>query len=346
MYSRLASQTDAVEARASLALLAWLARTQRAILATTMSELLVATWEDGVFAVSERGCEHELAGHSVQQVTTDGHGGVLAVVDGCSVQRRSREGAWTTVASAGAPLRCCVASQGNIYVGTDDARVLCLALGQELVALEGFERVQGRETWRAGQALVNGEWLGPPLGVRSISATPEGALLANVHVGGIPRSTDAGRSWQPTIEVEADVHEVRAHPSRPEIVAAAAAAGLCLSVDGGATWSLQRDGLHDSYCSAVAFLGNDVLVAASEGHFATTGRIYRRAIDQRTALSPLIDGSSAWTDGIVDTYCIGVSGSRVAFADHAGKVYFSRDGARTWSTWSHRLPSPSSLQLL
>ena len=58
-------------------------------------------------------------------------------------------------------------------------------------------------------------------------------LLANVHVGGIPRSTDGGVTWQPTIDVDSDVHEVRAHPHRSGVVMAAAAIGLCASRDGG-----------------------------------------------------------------------------------------------------------------
>lgn len=316
-----------------------------------MAEVLVATWQDGVFAVREHGCEHELAGRSVQHVTTDGRGGTLAVVDGGSLQRRGLKGSWTSLALADRQLRCCVASQGRIYVGTDEARVFCVTesgtsgAAGELVELLGFGRVPGRETWRAGQALVNGKLMGPPLGVRSISATLDGALLVNVHVGGIPRSTDAGSSWHPTIEVEADVHEVRAHPRRPNVVAAAAAVGLCLSRDGGATWSVEREGLHDSYCSAVAFLGDDVLVAASQGHFASTGRIYRRAIDATAPLRPLIDGPSGWTDGIVDTHCIAVSGAQIAIADHGGKVYSSPDGGVSWATWSHGLSSPSSVHL-
>ena len=93
-------------------------------------------------------------------------------------------------------------------------------------------------------------------------------LLANVHVGGIPRSTDGGVTWQPTIDIDTDVHEVCAHPIDPEIVIAAAAAGPGISHDGGATWTIEQDGLPASYCSAVAFLGRDLLVAASTDHFA------------------------------------------------------------------------------
>jgi len=188
--------------------------------------------------------------------------------------------------------------------------------------------------------------MGPPLGVRSITATTDGVLLANVHVGGIPRSTDAGKSWHPTIDVATDVHEVKAHPSRPNIVVAAAAAGLCTSTDGGATWSVQTDGLHASYSSAVAFLGNDVLISSSEHHFAAQGRVYRRPIDENVPLKPVGNGLPEWTQGIVDTHCIDVQGSRVALVDHGGNVYVSRDAGRSWSSLSRGLPAPSSLHFL
>jgi photosystem II stability/assembly factor-like uncharacterized protein len=214
---------------------------------------------------------------------------------------------------------------------------------QSLAQLHGFDSVKGRETWTAGQALVDGRLVGPPLGVRSISAAPDGALLANVHVGGIPRSTDGGISWHPTIEVECDVHEVRAHSSRPGIAMAAAAAGLCSSRDGGATWRVEHEGLHARYCSAVAFVGDDVLVAASDSHFASKGRIYRRRIEEGGPLSAVLGDLPEWTDGIVDTHCIGVSGVHVAFADRAGNVYVSSDAGFSWSRAADQLPTPSSV---
>jgi hypothetical protein len=66
-------------------------------------------------------------------------------------------------------------------------------------------------------------------------------LLAYVHVGGIPRSTDGGATWQPTIDIDNDVHEVRAHPRRPDIVMAATAIGLCTSRDRGLTWEVMTE---------------------------------------------------------------------------------------------------------
>ena len=311
---------------------------------SVLSIILVATWSDGVFALDGQHREQELAGRAVRGLSADGRGGALAIVDSHSLLRRSADGAWTTLVNIDHPLSCCVASNGSVYVGTDDARVFRLTPSQELVPLDGFEHVEGRETWTAGRMLVNGQLMGPPLGVRSISATPDGVLLANVHVGGIPRSSDAGATWRPTIAVDTDVHEVRAHPSRSNIVAAASAVGLCMSIDGGLTWSVQRGGLHASYCSAVAFVGDDVLVAASRDHFAPQGRIYRRAIDEEAPLRA-VAGLPEWTDGIVDTQNIGVQGSRVAIADQGGNLLVSSDGGMTWSAWSHDLPAPSSILL-
>jgi hypothetical protein len=236
-------------------------------------------------------------------------------------------------------------SAGLLYVGTDDARVFRLTEDHDLVPLRGFERVEGRDTWTAGQMLVDGRLVGPPLGIRSMAATLGGVLLANVHVGGIPRSTDAGETWHPTIAVDTDVHEVRGHPTRENVVAAAAGAGLCLSSDGGATWSVRSDGLHAPHCSAVAFVGDDVLITASESPFASKGRIYRHSPGEEASLTA-VEGLPEWTEGVVDTHCLTVSGSSVAFVDQAGNVYVSRDAGASWSLRARGLPSPSGILLL
>jgi hypothetical protein len=310
------------------------------------AQVLVATWSDGLFVLGEGARKHEFAGLPVRGLTTDGQGGALGIVDGNTLRRRSANGEWSTLATADCALSCCVTSRGVVYVGTETASVLRLDAQHNLEELSAFAAVKGRETWFAGRALVNGRWLGPPLGIRSISAAPDGTLLANVHVGGIPRSTDAGLSWHPTIEIERDVHEVLAHPRRSDIAVAAAAAGFCRSRDGGATWSVQREGLHAEYCSAVAFVGEDVWVAASESHFAAKGRLYRRAIEEDGPLSAILSDLPEWTDGIVDTHCIGVNGARVAFADQGGNVYVSDNEGRNWSRLAHGLPAPSSVLCL
>jgi photosystem II stability/assembly factor-like uncharacterized protein len=198
-----------------------------------------------------------------------------------------------------------------------------------------------------------------------MTATADGAaLLANVHVGGIPRSADGGLTWQPTIDVDSDVHEVCAHPFDPGTVIAAAAIGLCISRDGGVTWTVEQEGLHASYCSAVAFSENDILVSAATDHFAAEGAVYRRPINEMDGIEGIkgmegIDGKSPlqpvpglprWLAGIVDTGCIAIHrsthGSALAVADKAGNLYASSDGGHSWLHRDHGLPMVSSVLLI
>ena len=309
--------------------------------------VLVATWRDGVLVLAGETVEQELRDQSVRGLTSDGQGGALAIVNGRSLRRRAPDGVWSAIAIMELNLACCVAVGDVIYVGTDDARVLRVGVDGALEPLRGFDEVAGRDTWFAGSAIINGERVGPPLGIRSMTATSDGAvLLANVHVGGVPRSTDGGATWQPTIDVESDVHEVRAHPNRPGVVMAASAIGLCVSRDGGMTWDVEPKGLHASYCSAVAFAGDDVLVSASVDHFAAQGAIYRRRVDGDDSLVAVSEGLPAWTEGIVDTGCIATRGSTVALVDRNGNVYVSADTGRRWARRASGLPHPSSVLIV
>ena len=308
----------------------------------TIPKILAATWSDGLFVFDGETRRHELAGQAVTALATDRNGGALAIVDGHSLCRRTGEGAWSTIATSHLGLACLVVVGDAIYLGTDDARVFRVSKNGEINPLGGFEAVPGRDTWYAGSAVINGQRVGPPLGVRSMTATSDGAvLLANVHVGGIPRSTDGGATWQPTIHIDSDVHEVCAHPVHPDIVIAAAAIGLCISRDSGATWTIQQKGLHASYCSAVAFSDKDILVSASTDHFAAEGAVYRRPIDGNDPLEP-IGGLSNRLEGIVDTGCIATRGSALAVSDKAN-LYISADAGNSWLHRDSGLPTISCI---
>jgi hypothetical protein len=310
----------------------------------TLPTVLVSTWDSGLFVFTDGKAHQELAGHSVRALAGDDRGGALAIVGGRSLRRRSRDGAWSTLADGAAELACCVAVGASIYVGTEDADVLRVGEKGDFERVRAFDAVPGRDKWYAGAAVIDGRLVGPPLGVRSMTATCDhGALLVNVHVGGIPRSADGGATWQPTIEIDSDVHQVCADPTRPDIVAAAAGVGLCISRDGGLTWTIENEGLHACYCSAVAFAGADVLVAASTGHFATQGAVYRRPVDGKEPARAIGGGLPQWLGGIADTGNIATSGSMIAVADHAGNLYVSEDAGRTWSQAAGELPVPSSV---
>jgi hypothetical protein len=308
--------------------------------------ILVATWDNGLFSVTGTRVHHELADRSVRSLVTDGRDGVLAIVDRHSFCRRSTDGEWTEIAKSEFELSCCVPVGNIVFVGTDDVQVLRVDPDGVQQRLPGFDTVEGRDRWYAGAAVIDGRLMGPPLGIRSMATTCDGAvLLANVHVGGIPRSTDAGLTWQPTIDIDSDVHQVCAHPTRPEIVAAAAGAGLCISHDAGATWTIEQQGLHAYHCSAVAFGRNDIFVSASTDPFATQGAIYRRQIDSNGPLQPLGGGMPEWIDGIADTNCIAARDSVVAVIDWSGRLYVSHDDGATWSCSLDGLAGPSGLHI-
>ncbi len=310
----------------------------------TTPKIIIATWSDGLYLLTGDTLTHELAGQSVRGLTSDGNGATLAIVGSHSLSRRAPGGAWDILAASNTELSCCLAVNGTIYVGTDDARLLRLNTGNgALDPIDPFDHVAGRDTWFAGSAIVNGQRVGPPLGIRSLAANSNGSILfANVHVGGIPRSLDGGSSWHPTIDIHTDVHEVRAHPINPDIVAAASAVGLCLSRDAGATWTIHHDGLHARHCSAVAFSGDDILLSASASPFASEGRIYRRPLHPDGFLAP---GMPSWTDGITDTGCIAANGSFIAIADRSGNLYISDDCGQTWSSKTTKIPPPSGVLL-
>jgi hypothetical protein len=308
--------------------------------------ILIGTWDNGLHCFDGKTFHQELANKSVRSLVADGRGGVLAIVEGRSVCRRVANGAWTAIAKSDLALSCCVPLGSLIFVGTDDARILRVDADGAMQSLTSFDTIEGRDKWYAGTAIVDGKIMGPPLGIRSMAATCDGAvLLANVHVGGIPRSTDAGATWRPTIDIESDVHQVCAHPTRPGIVIAASAAGLCLSRDAGATWTVEQRGLHASHCSGVAFGQNDIFVSASTDPFAAQGAVYRRPIDSNAPLQPLGGGMPRWTNGRADTDCIATRDSTVAVIDASGCLYVSHDGGAAWSYSADRITNASGLYI-
>jgi len=114
-------------------------------------------------------------------------------------------------------------------------------------------------------------------------------------------------------------------------------------MDGGATWTVEHEGLHASHCSAVAFAGSDVLVSASTDPFANEGAVYRRTLDGNGPLMLVGGGLPRWMDGIVDTGSMAANGSAVAMADRGGNLYVSEDAGREWLLVARDLTAPSGV---
>jgi hypothetical protein len=279
-----------------------------------MPRLLVGT-DEGLFDPDRK----RFLDGRVNALSRDG----WAVIDATKVMRETAPGTWNDVASLPAANRTAhrpVLPRGDhALVGNGDG-LLRVADG-DTAPLSSFAAVAGRDEWHAVGS--------PQPYVRSLTATTDGVLLANVHVGGIPRSTDEGASWEPTIDVDADVHQVRAHPRRPGLALAAAAVGFGISRDDGANWSIQTHGLHATYCRAVTASGDTVLVSASTGPFTDRSAVYRRAIDDEAAAFEQV---SDWLPHNIDTECLAASeGDEVAFGGPDGRLHLSTDGGRTWT---------------
>jgi len=296
---------------------------------------VLAATADGYHVLTSSGEHHvSLEGQGVEALTPGPSGTWIAIVDGHEIWQHGDDDQWRVIGRSDLELVCLVTIDDVVFAGTSGPRMVRLDADGLLSPLPGFDATPGREQWHQ---------VGPSLQVRSLSATTDGTLLANVHVGGIARSEDAGRSWEPTIEVDADVHEVKAHPSAGELVMAAAAVGLCVSRDGGRQWTVVDHGLHATYARAITFIGDDVLVSVSDGPFAKRSAIYRGRVDAvgsdaKGRLERVRDGLPEWLEGNVDTRCLATGGGRIALADGSGSVWVTGPDGDGWSLAADGLP--------
>jgi hypothetical protein len=299
-----------------------------------MTQLLIGT-STGLFLSNGDGLEPvEAFGARGVTALAGGDGSVWAIANRRTLIRRDGDGSWRDVAeSRDLDLDCVLPTAVDVFTGTDEAHLLRLE-GDALTRVDGFEDVAGRDDWYT-------PWGGPP-GVRSMAADLGGRIHANVHVGGIPRSAD-GERWEPTIEIDADVHQVIAHPSEPDVVLAAGAIGLCISEDGGASWRTEREGLHSSYARAVAVSCETVLLSACTGPHGGRGALYRTTLAPNAGFEKCADGLPEWFDGNIDSGWVTARGPTVAFGTPGGEVYRSDDAGERWTRVADGLGSIRAL---
>jgi len=269
-----------------------------------------------------------LAGHTVTALAVEGARS-WAIVDGSSIWE-GRNGAWTQRASIDGPPATCVApTSAGPLIGTEQAHLFRLTEGG-LARVESFETVEGRSGWYT-------PWGDPP-DVRSVAVGGDAALHVNVHVGGVARSRDAGATWTPTVDIETDVHQVLAHPTRPEVVLLAAAEGFGLSRDGGDAWQFSTAGLHAHYLRAVAVAGDHALVSASAGPHGRRSALYRKRLEDGARFERCEAGLPKWFEDNIDTACLAAAGSFVVFGTSDGHVYRSLDTGESWTLVAKGLP--------
>ena len=303
-----------------------------------MPAILVGT-KGGLLRFGSGGGEphRELEGRAVDAIAPAAWKTLWAAVDGTDIWRLEGGSApgWTRVASldglggSGLQSRCLADTRANhengILVGTSGAHLVRVG-GEEPGLVAAFEAAPGRDSWYT-------PWGGPP-DVRSITED-RAAVYVNVHVGGVLRSRDGGGSWEPTIDIDADVHRVVTGAGR---VYAAGARGLSVSEDQGATWKLSARGLHASYCRSVAVAGATVLVSASDGPWSGRAAVYRTD-REGVSFERARAGLPEWFEGNIDSLCLDAlpDGRLSAFGSESGELFTSTDQGITWTRLAQEL---------
>jgi hypothetical protein len=274
----------------------------------------------------------QLSGRSVTAVVRDGPE-LWALVDRSEVWY-APETEWERVASLEGHEATCIAMTDAIHVGSSEARLFRLA-GGTLEPLVGFDGAAGRADWYT-------PWGGPP-STRSISEWGDDVYV-NVHVGGILHTDDHGGTWNPTIDIDADVHQVA---TAEGIVLAACAGGLATSEDRGTSWTLRSEGLEGAYARAVVVCGDGVLVSASNGPRGGRAGVFRGAMDGGP-FERCTSGLPGPFDDNIDTFCLDAlnDGSFAAFGVAEGRVFGSDDAGSTWHELTAGLPPVQHLLVL
>jgi len=276
---------------------------------------------DGYRTFRSSGAEDTaLAGRSVDAFTPGPADTWVAIVDGSEVWSYGADEQWSVLARSEHVLVSLAAAGDVVFAGTGEARMVrCVGGGVE--PLDAFDAAPGRDEWHQ---------VGAPIEVRSLTASCDGAVVyANVHVGGVLRSSDGGQSWAPTMPVDNDVHQVVAHPDRPEVVAAAAAIGLLRSHDAGRTWALETGGLPSTYSRGLALDGDDLWLSAASGPMARHASLFHGDADAG-GLAAAGDGLPEQLDGMIDTRFVAARDGRVAVATRAGEVWARPDASSGW----------------
>lgn len=252
--------------------------------------------------------------------------GVFALVDAERVLQVGGDEVVEIGRVAGGGAQSLAATGDALVVGVRDARLVRMEERSGAVTpLRGFDAVPGRESWD------NPAGASPDL--RSIALSAAGTWLVNVHVGGLWRSDDQGENWTNVIPPDDDVHEVVAAPTGT--LAVAAARGVGWSSDDGNTWQWTADGLHASYCRAVALGGTHIYVSASTGPSSTDGRLYRATLG--SPFTQCGDGLPSSFGFNLDTGSLAARTTQVALGTRDGRVFRSEDSGSTFAAVTERV---------
>ena len=139
----------------------------------------VAT-ENGLFENAEEPVA-ALEGRNVSALTLNEHS-IWAIVDDHCIWRYDDD--WIELGQiSDYEVHCLLASEDALFAGTFAAHVYQL-VGDEFSLVDGFEQLETRGQWGT-------PWGGAP-STRTMCRDGNDEIYANIHVGGLVRSTDEG----------------------------------------------------------------------------------------------------------------------------------------------------------
>ncbi len=215
-----------------------------------------------------------------------------------------------------------------LLVGTVPAGLFRVTGDGEAELLEGFRRVEGRDTWDT-------PWGGPPL-VGTLAYADGGWLYADIRVGGIVRSADRGDTWEPVGPgIHREAHQIAVCPAAPERLYANTADAVFVSPDRGASWTHCVNGLGARYGLALAVHDHDpdlLLASLSRGPQEGEGRLYR-SVDGGQSWQHINAGFPPFIEGNIDAGCVAFGSAEAAdraWAAEGEHLYRSEDRGETW----------------
>lgn len=179
-------------------------------------------------------------------------------------------------------------------------------------------------------------------------------LFVGIELGGVLRTLDAGDTWEDRHpDTVIDPHVLRTHPVATDRVYGVGGDGVAYSLDTGASWRRDVDGMDRYYTWGSAIDPEDPdlwYISASTGPMEAHGdgdaeaRLYRRW--KRNAWEPIpldgLDGVSAPLQRM--PYALVTPGpARLIAGMHDGEIFYGEDAGETWRCIDVRLPGLSAL---
>ncbi len=214
----------------------------------------------------------------------------------------------------------------EVLIGTEGAHLHRLS-GGTFERVTGFDELNCRDAWRT-------PWGGPPA-VRTLAASADGYVYADIHVGSIMRSGDGGKTWEPvTPTLHEDVHQVATSPAAASRVVANTAAAVYVSDDHGQSWDHRGSDLDDRYGRAVAVHPHrpDVMLATvSDGPHGEDvhGQLYRTDRAGRS-WRHVAEGFPASTPKNINTGQVAFTADGRAWAATDTRLFVSEDDGASW----------------